>query len=356
MNFIAVYSGTLLLGGTNLKILDNDILMINKAGDIEKIFKTYSEATNELGLKGSSLISRICKAKRGSCLGYYWLHGSDYKKFKNKSTYYDWLDSNVRITKNIDRDTMPIVKLDKLTYDLIDRYSSLNEAAERNGLNDKNGFDAMIKCCKFSRRTAKGFIWLLGEDYDNLSIEEIKERHNEINNSNPNSKKINKYTMAVLKLDPNSYEVIEEYNNIVDAATQNNMNSKSGIDSIVRCCRFAKKIANGYTWILSSDYKRLSIDEVKDYYENKSNTFTVDRKTLNSTPVVQLKPDTYEFIKVFPSIENAAESVGANKSGISKCCKFQRRKSGGYTWMYLSDFNKYTIDEIKFFFNQIFWN
>lgn len=339
-----------------MKISDTDILMINKNGDVEKTFKTYSEATTKLGLKGSSLINRICKAKRGSCLGHYWLLGADYRKLKNKSTYYDWLDSNVKITKNINRDTMPIVKLDKITYELIERYPSLNIAAEKNGLNDKNGFDAMIKCCKFSRRTAKGFIWLLAEDYDNLPIEDIKERHNEINNSNPNSKKINKYTMGVVKLVPETYEFVAEYNSIVEAAIENNMNTKSGVDSIVRCCRFSKKVANGYAWVLASDYKRLSIDEIRDYYENKPNAFTVDRKTLNSTPIVQLKPDTYEFIKVFPSIENAAMFVGANKSGISKCCKFQRKKSGGYAWMYLSDFNKYTIDEIKSLFNQIFWN
>ena len=339
-----------------MKILDSDVLMINKHGDIEKKFKTYSQATIELGLKGVSLISRICKAKRGSCLGHYWLLGADYKKFKNKSTYYDWLDSNVRITKNINRDTMPIVKLDKITYELIERYPSLNIAAEKNGLTDKNDFDAIIKCCKFSRRTAKGFIWVLAEDYDNLSIEDIKERHNEINNSNPNSKKINKYTMKVVKLDPETYEFVAEYNSVVEAAIENNMNSKSGIDSIVRCCRFGKKVANGYAWVLASDYKLLSVDEIRDYYENKSNAFTVDRKAYNSTPVVQLKPGTYEFIKVFPSIENAAMSVGANKSGISKCCKFQRKKSGGYSWMYLSDFNNYSIDEIKSLFNQIFWN
>lgn len=339
-----------------MRVADTDILMINPDGKIEQVFKSFSDATKTMDIKGSSLISRICKNQRGSCLGYYWLKGVDYKKLTRKGAFFDWINNNVKITKNIDRNTMPIVQLDKQTYELVNKYTSLNEAAKRNGLADKNGFDAMIKCCKFSRRTAKGYIWLLAEDYENLSIDEIKEKHNEINNVNPNAKKINKYTMPVVKLDKDTYEFIERYDSIDEAAQKNDMYHKNGFDGIIRCCRFGRKSANGFAWVLEDDFNEMSREEIESCYKGKSNSFVTDRKTFHNTPVVQLKPNTYEFIKVFKSINEAAETVHVNKSGLSKCCKFQRKTSGGYSWMYLEDFNKYTLEEIITLYSQIFWN
>ena len=251
---------------------------------------------------------------------------------------------------------MPIVQLDKLTYEVINTYPSLNEAARVNGLDNKNGYDAIIKCCKFTRRTAKGYIWLLAEDFDSMTLDEIKELHNKINNINPSTKKINKYTMPVVKLDKNNFALIERYSSIVEAAQANDMDKKTGYDGIIRCCRFGRKSANGYAWVLEEDYKNMSIDEIKERYNGDKPSFITDRKTLDKTPIVQLKPDTFEFIKVFPSINSAAEELNLNKSGVGKCCKFQRRSSGGYCWMYLDDFNKYSLEEITELYDKIFWN
>lgn len=339
-----------------MKISDKDILMIDPNGNVINKFKNYSEATRELGLGGSSLIGRICKTEYGSCMGHYWLTGESYKKKVAKSTLYDWLNNNVKITKNINRDTMPIVQLDRHTYEFINRYNSLNEAAIMNGCDNKNGYDSIVKCCKFSRKSAKGFIWLLEEDYDSLTLEEIKKRHNEINNVNPNNKKINKYTMPVVKLDKRTYEFLDKYDCIVDAAVANNIDDKGGYDGIIRCCRFARKSTKGYAWVLEEDFDKMSTEELRMCFAGKGKSYETDRKTFDNTPIVQLKPKEYTFIKKFNSINEAAEKLNVNASGVSKCCKFQRRTSGGYAWMYLDDFNKYSIDEIKSMFGQIFWN
>lgn len=339
-----------------MKIKDKDILMIDTEGEIVDKFKSYSEATRKIGVKGSSLISKICKNEYGSCVGHYWLNGATYKKKIAKSTLHDWLESNVKISKSIDRTTMPIVQLDKNTYDFINRYDNLNEAAKANNLDDKNGYDSIIKCCKFSRKSAKGFIWLLEEDYNSLTIDDIKKRHNEINNVNPNNKKINKFTMPIVKLNKDTLDLIERYDNVVEAAQSNNMNDKGGQDSIIRCCRFGRKSVKGYAWMLEEDFKSLSKDEISRLFSNSDKNYMSDRRTFGDTPVVQLNPGEYTFIKRFDSINEASETLNVNASGISKCCKFQRRTSGGYSWMYLSDFTKYTLDEIKSLYGQIFWN
>lgn len=339
-----------------MKISDKDVLMIDPDGNVVNKFKSYSEATRELGIKGSSLISRICKTEYGSCMGHYWLTGESYKKKISKSTLYEWLNNNVRITKNIDRDTMPIVQLDRNTYAFINRYNSLNEAAKINGFDNKNGYDSMVKCCKFTRKSAKGFIWLLEEDYNSLTLDEIKKRHNEINNVNPNSKKINKYTMPVVKLDKYSYEFIDKYDCIADAAVANDMDTKSGYDGIIRCCRFGRKTANGYAWVLEEDFQSMSKEELRLCLEGKGKSYITNRRAFDNTPIVQLKSGEYTFIKKFNSINEASDKLAINPNGISKCCKFQRRTSGGYSWMYLDDFNKYTLDEIKSMYGQIFWN
>lgn len=339
-----------------MNIKDTDIVMIDKYGNVERTFKNYSEATKALGISGRSLIGRICREEYGSCAGYYWLTGKSYKKKLNNLTFDSWLTGNVKITKNINRDTMPIVKLDKLTYELIDRYPSLNEAARINGLDNKNGYDAIIKCCKFTRRTAKGYVWLLAEDYDSMSMDEIKELHNEINNINPSTKKINKHTMPVVKLDKNDFSLIEKYSNIIEAAKANDMDKKTGYDGIIRCCRFGRKSANGFAWLLEDDYNNMSADEIAKRYNGEKPSFVTDRRSLDKTPIVQLRPNTYEFVRVFQSIASVADELDLNKSGISKCCKFQRKSSGGYCWMYLDDFNKYTLEEIKELYGKIFWN
>ena len=339
-----------------MRIKDTDVVMLDKFGNVEGVFKNYTEATAAVGIKGRSLIGRICREEYGSCSGHYWLIGKSYKKKLNSMTFSEWINNNVKITQNIDRKSMPIVKLDKKTYELLDRYSSINEAADVNGLNDKNGIDAIIKCCKFTRKTAKGYIWLLAEDYDNKPIEEIKEIHNEINNINPSTKKIDKFSMPVLKLNKDDYSIIEKYNTIDEAAKANNMTQKTGYDSIIRCCRFGRKSANGFAWMLEQDYNNMTIEDIKAHYNGEKPSFVTTRKTLTDTPIVQLNVKSYDFVRVYSSIEDASNDGGFNKSGISKCCKFQRKSSGGFCWMYLDDFNKYSHDEIVGLYRKIFWN
>lgn len=337
-------------------IKDSDVLMIKKDGTVKNIFKNHSEATEYVGIKSRNLISRICNQEYGSCSGYYWLTGKSYKRKQNKGTYLDWLNSNVKISKHVDRTNMPVVKLDKLSYELIERYPNLIEAAKSNNLNDKNGYDSIIKCCKLTRKSAKGYIWLLEDDYLSLSVDKIKDIHNKINNVNPNKKKINKYTMPVVKLDKKTYQKLDSYNNIMEAAIKNDINSKSGIDSIIKCCRFGRKSVSGYTWLLEDDFNTLTIDEIKSNFEKNVHSSLSNRRSTDKTPIVQLKPLSFEFIKVYPSILEASKATNSNKDGIGKCCKFQRRTSGGYSWMYLDDFRNYSLDEIKDLYNKIFWN
>lgn len=53
-------------------------------------------------------------------------------------------------------------------------------------------------------------------------------------------------------------------------------------------------------------------------------------------PVVQL--DNGRVVNTFCSITEASKITGCNSGGISSACKGRRSQSGGYKWMYLSDY------------------
>lgn len=59
-----------------------------------------------------------------------------------------------------------------------------------------------------------------------------------------------------------------------------------------------------------------------------------------SVPVVQLERGTLAFVARYRSIYEATASTGANN--IPKCCRREAKSSGGYVWMYASDYDRLT--------------
>ena len=63
----------------------------------------------------------------------------------------------------------------------------------------------------------------------------------------------------------------------------------------------------------------------------------------NSKPVVQIDPNTNEIINTYFGTREAARQTGFDYSNISKCCRGKLKTTGGFKWVYLSDY----IDLIK---------
>lgn len=80
--------------------------------------------------------------------------------------------------------------------------------------------------------------------------------------------------------------------------------------TITQACKGTRKTAGGYRWA----------------YTDKNYSGKTYRKT---RPVINL--DTK---KVYPSIKDASEELGLQKSKITLVCRGQRKTTGGYRWAY----------------------
>lgn len=64
--------------------------------------------------------------------------------------------------------------------------------------------------------------------------------------------------------------------------------------------------------------------------------------TVRNSPVMQFDSDG-NFIKLWTSMKEAAESLGIKYQSISRVCRGERKTSGGYKWEYVEYFT--TADE-----------
>lgn len=101
--------------------------------------------------------------------------------------------------------------------------------------------------------------------------------------------------------------------------------------NISSCCRGERNTYRGYIWMRLADYKTLSEETIKKMCENIKG-----KNKHNSIPVAQLTLDG-ELVNVYSSAFEAREN-GFNQSSITRCVRGELKTSGGYKWMYLSDY------------------
>lgn len=65
--------------------------------------------------------------------------------------------------------------------------------------------------------------------------------------------------------------------------------------------------------------------------------------TAKNSPVLQFDASG-NFIKLWASIKEAAETLGIKYQGISRVCRGERKTSGGFRWEYVDEFSP--IDEV----------
>jgi len=92
---------------------------------------------------------------------------------------------------------------------------------------------------------------------------------------------------------------------------------------------FGKKITEQHRKKISESLKGLMVGEKNPMFgRNKSGEFAS-----NAKKVLQLTIDGVP-IKEFINITEAAKGTGATRQHITKCCKGERNKTGGYKWEY----------------------
>lgn len=112
---------------------------------------------------------------------------------------------------------------------------------------------------------------------------------------------------------------IAEYNTIVEASSITNI-LKEGIS---QCCRHDNKSAGGFQWVFKDEWN----PNVKQSFVDKKEKKVI-QLTLNG-----------EFIAEYPTITEACKQTGAG-SHIGDCCRGDRKKAGGFRWMYKEEYEK----------------
>lgn len=115
---------------------------------------------------------------------------------------------------------------------------------------------------------------------------------------------------------------IQSYDSTKEAERNTGIHS-SGIS---RCALNKTPSAGGFIWLFEKDIKNIN-DRVLNYKEKK----------IRKEPIIQLTLDG-EFVMEWKNSVEASKSVGVSYKNINSVCRGVRNMSGGYKWMYSSDY------------------
>jgi len=137
-----------------------------------------------------------------------------------------------------------------------------------------------------------------------------------------------------LKVDKFSLDgkFIETFHGMKDAAKSMNVD----YTGISKCCNNKVNSAYKYIWKFhTGDVKNL---EIKPYIHpllrQKRPRDIVEKVALQNSRSVSMFSLGNSYIKTFPSLKDAASSIGITSTAICRCCNGKTKTSGGFIWKY----------------------
>ncbi len=127
----------------------------------------------------------------------------------------------------------------------------------------------------------------------------------------------------VYKINPISNEVIEKYDSVSAAASDNHLDN-SGISKV--CLRKGKSLG-GFKWCYCDNYDLEYLSSIKAQPRFKS-VYQLDLKG--------------NIIKEWISISEIVDSLGYKQSCISECCNGNNKTGYGYNWCFAENYEQYT--------------
>lgn len=131
----------------------NTVYQLDEFKNIIAEYSSYLAAQRAVSknekCKSNEAIKACCLGKRISYYGFYWCLASNYTRFKI-------LGKAKRHSKK------QVLKLDVLTLEVLEAYSSVAEATRACG--GASGCPSIISCCQGKQKTAYGFRWKYKED------------------------------------------------------------------------------------------------------------------------------------------------------------------------------------------------
>lgn len=162
-----------------LSPVSKKVVMLTELGDVVKEFNCLREASEFLEKnKRNGRISVVCRNKKGSAFGHFWLFKSDYDDMIKNDEFKNWLTKNNERFKNrnekmkefsITNRQKQVCQLDKKTLELVNTYKSIKTASEITGIQ----VSSISRVCRHGCNSAGGFSWIFKNEYDNLTKEDL---------------------------------------------------------------------------------------------------------------------------------------------------------------------------------------
>lgn len=153
------------------------VVMISLNGKLEKEFECLREVNDYFGKdRCFSYVSRICIEKKGGAYGYMWLSKEDYEEMLLNNTFIKWVEENSKYVKRYINaydycKNQEVYQLEIKTLKILAKYESIQKAKDITGIRTA----AIIRNCKHGSNTAGGYSWILAEEYNKLSMQEIRQ-------------------------------------------------------------------------------------------------------------------------------------------------------------------------------------
>jgi hypothetical protein len=187
------------------------VYKLNEKFEILKKYNSITEALKDNNINTNvGTISKVCKGKLKSTLGYHWCYVDDYNN----------LDIN-KFKKSVQKS---VLKIDIKTENIIKIYDSVKSASIDNKCNPS----AISHVCNDRRGSVKNFIYVFENDYDINLIKDIKKTI------------LKKYTLQMIDLKTN--KLIRTFSSIKEAELLLN------IKHISHVCSGERKQAGGFIW------------------------------------------------------------------------------------------------------------
>lgn len=281
-------------------LLAKEIYQIDLDGNIIAAYESKMEAARQIGVSNNAGIALSCRnlASR-TAKGYYWCNAVDYENFciifaekQEEQTRLKQLQEQ----KNIEIEQKKLLAFSVCQFDstgsLIAEYDSMSEAEVATGINHSS----ISLCCNGKASSAGGYYWCFLRDRAIVNFSGLKPE----------------YEKEILQLDKEK-NIIARFTNMFEAQRQ------TGLVNIHTVCLSDKlSSTGGYYWCFADQYENFVPAEYK--YKTKQ----IVQKTMAD-----------EIITVFKSASEAAKILGLQQPLIVKCCKGERKSTGGFKWSYI---------------------
>ena len=233
---------------------------------------------------------------------------------------------------------------------LVKIWGSTAEASKELDIDSSN----ICRGCNHNRK-AGNYVWIYDKDYTaekiNIKIKSIKNKTGSKHNKKQKIQRdYQKTARKIYQINKNG-DIVNEFNSTKDAALA------IGVDdsNINKCINSKVKVCKDHIWIYKDEFSKELLDEKVKLANTKKKVSDSFRKKIGKVgekPVYQLDIKG-NIIEKFDSCRKAGSIIGIDESNINRAANGNNKSSGGFLWIFVSDYNAENIElKVKEFYNR----